>query len=35
MFVVVPILNSTGLAIVAEADLLCGIFLSKKVVRSW
>ena len=30
---VVPFLNSTGLAIVAEADLRCGDFLSKKVCR--
>ena len=31
MFVVVPILNSTGLAIVAEVDLRCGdFFLSEK-----
>ena len=31
-FIVVPIINSTGLAIVAEADLRCGDFLSEKVV---
>ena len=30
---VVPFLNSTGLAIVAEADLRCGDFLSEKVCR--
>ena len=30
---VVPFLNSTGLAIVAEADLRCGDFLSEKVSR--
>ena len=33
MFVVVPILNSTGLAIVAEVDLRCGDFLSEKSCR--
>ena len=31
MFVVVPILNSTGLAIIAEVDLRCGDFLSEKI----
>ena len=30
MFIVVPFIDSTGLAIVAEADLLCGVFLSEK-----
>ena len=30
MFIVVPFISSTGLAIVAEADLLCCIFLSEK-----
>ena len=35
VFIVVPFINSTRLVIFAEADLLCGIFLSKKVVRSW
>ena len=30
MFVVVPLISSTGLAIIAEADLLCGSFLSEK-----
>ena len=36
VFVVVPILNSTGLAIVAEVDLRCGDFLSEKiVVTNW
>ena len=33
MFVVVPILNSTGLAIVAELDLRCDDFLSEKTCR--
>ena len=32
-FVVVPCINSTGLAIVAEADLCCGDFLSEKSCR--
>ena len=31
MFFVVPFIDSTGLAIVAEADLRCGDFLSEKV----
>ena len=31
-FDVVPIINFTGLAIVAEADLCCGDFCPKKVV---
>ena len=37
MFVVVPILNSTGLAIVAEVDLRCGdfVFPKKVVVPNW
>ena len=30
VFIVVPFINSTGLAIVAEADLRCGDFLSEK-----
>ena len=30
MFIVVPFIRSTGLVIVAEADLLCGSFLSEK-----
>ena len=30
MFLVVPFISSTGLAIVAEADLRCGDFLSEK-----
>ena len=29
-FLVVPFINSTGLAIVAEVDLRCGDFLSEK-----
>ena len=33
MFVVVPILNSTSLAIVAEVGLRCGEFLSEKNCR--
>ena len=33
MFVVVPILNSTDLAIGAEVDLRCGDFLSEKSCR--
>ena len=33
MFIVVPFINSTGLAIVAEADLCCGYFLSEKSCR--
>ena len=30
VFIVVPFINSTRLVIFAEADLLCGIFLSEK-----
>ena len=30
MFNIVPFIRSTGLAIVADADLLCGNFLSEK-----
>ena len=30
MYIVVPFISSTGLAIVAEADLLCGKVLSEK-----
>ena len=30
VIIVVPFIRSTGLAIVAEADSLCGIFLSEK-----
>ena len=33
MFIVVSFISSLGLAIVAEADLLCGIFLSEKTCR--
>ena len=33
MFIVVPFINSTGLAIVTEADLRCGDFLSEKSSR--
>ena len=33
MFIVVPFINSTRLAIVAEADLRCGDFLSEKSCR--
>ena len=33
MFIVVPFTSSTRLAIVAEAELLCGIFLSEKSCR--
>ena len=33
MFIVVPFINSTGLAIVAEADLRCGDFLSEESCR--
>ena len=33
MFIVVPFISSTGLAIVVEADLLCGDFLFKKSCR--
>ena len=33
MFIVVPFISSTGLAIVAGADLLCSIFLSDKSCR--
>ena len=33
MFIVVPFIRSTRLAIVAVADLLCGIFLSEKSCR--
>ena len=32
MFIVAPFIDSTDLAIVAEADLRCGDFLSGKVV---
>ena len=31
VFIVVPFINSTGLAIVAAADLRCGDFLSEKI----
>ena len=31
MFIVVPFINSSGLAIVAEADLRCGEFFPKKL----
>ena len=34
MFIVVPFINSTRLAIVAEADLRCGDFLSEKSCRN-
>ena len=30
MFIVIPFINSTGLVIVAEANLRCGDFLSEK-----
>ena len=33
IFIVVPFINSAGLAIVAEADLRCGEFLSEKSCR--
>ena len=33
MFIVVPFISSTGLAIVAEANLRCGDFLSEKGCR--
>ena len=33
MFNVVPFINSTGLAIVAEAELRCGEFSSEKIFR--
>ena len=33
VFIVVPFINSTGLAIVAEADLRCGEFSSEKSCR--
>ena len=33
VFIVVPFLNSTGLASVAEADLRCGDFLSEQSCR--
>ena len=32
MFIVVPFVSSTGLVVVAEANLGCGGFLSEKVV---
>ena len=32
-FIVAPIINATGLAIFAEADLRCGDFLSEKSCR--
>ena len=34
MFIVVPFINSTRLAIVAEADMRCGDFLSEKSCRN-
>ena len=33
MFIDVPFINSTGFAIVAEADFRCGVFLSEKSCR--
>ena len=33
VFIVVPFINSSGLAIVAEADLRCGEFFSEKSCR--
>ena len=33
MFIVVPFINSTGLAFVAEADLRCGEILSENICR--
>ena len=33
MFIIVSFINSTGLAIVVEADLRCGDFLSEKSCR--
>ena len=33
MFIVAPFIDSTDLAIIAEADLRCGDFLSKKSCR--
>ena len=33
MFIVVQFISSTGLAIIAEADLRCGEFLSEKSCR--
>ena len=33
MFIVVPVISSTGLAIVAEANLRCRVFLSEKSCR--
>ena len=33
LFIVIPFINSTGLAIVTEADLRCGDFLSEKSCR--
>ena len=33
MFIVVPFISSTGLAVVAEADLLYGNYLSEKSCR--
>ena len=33
VFIVVPFINSSGLAIVAEADLRCGEFFSEKNCR--
>ena len=33
MFIIVPFISSTGLVIVAEADLRCGDFLSEKSCR--
>ena len=35
VFIVIPFINSTGLAIVAEANLHCGNFLSEKIVTNW
>ena len=33
MFIIVPFISSTGLAIIAEADLRCGDFLSEESCR--
>ena len=35
MFIVVPLIRSTGLAIVAEANLRCGVFCPKKFSSQW
>ena len=35
VFIVAPFISSTGLAIVAEANLRCDDILSEKIVTNW